>query len=459
MAAIQLGLGAGQNANRNWRHITYHEQHLLTKSIPNPRTLLKWLTPGIGVKRWLGLLFFGTTLLGLGLAMLLVALYRAQPSSSWVLVLTLKGWPLWLRALLVSAAGIALVGLALIRVNQSILAPLDMQGGELIEAMVQHSRGQRGPKIVAIGGGTGLPTLLRGLKQITPNLTAIVTVADDGGSSGKLRRELGVLPPGDFRNNLAALARDEGLMAQLFQYRFGEGGLEGHSFGNLFITALSSITGSFEQALIESSRVLAIRGQVLPSTLSDVTLMADLREEHTSGTRRVAGESVIPKTTGTIEHVFLQPENPPAYPEAVRAILSADLVVLGPGSLYTSLLPNLLVQGIVNALRATKALKVYVCNVATQRGETDRYTVGDHVRAIERHIGARVFDSVLVNDHFPPLADDANYAFVRLGEGEEHTLGVLVSKANLVDIQRPWRHSTEQLAKAIETLLDKASLQ
>lgn len=431
----------------------------MTKPVPDPQSWLKWLTPGIGVKRWLGFLFFGTTLLGLGLAMLLVDLYRAQPETSWMLALALKGWPLWLRALLVGAAGVSMVGLALVRINQSILAPLDMQGGDLIEAMVQRSRGQRGPKIVAIGGGTGLPTLLRSLKQLTPNLTAIVTVADDGGSSGKLRRELGVLPPGDFRNNLAALARDEGLMAQLFQYRFGEGGLEGHSFGNLFITALSSVTGSFEQALIESSRVLAIRGQVLPSTLSDVTLIADLHEEHSSGTRRVAGESVIPKTAGTIERVFLDPENPPAYPEAVRAILSADLVVLGPGSLYTSLLPNLLVQGIVNALRATKALKVYVCNVATQRGETDGYTVGHHIRAIERHVGGQIFDRVLVNDHFPPLADDANYSHVRLDEEEERSLGVQISKANLVDAQRPWRHSSERLAKAIEALLDKVSSQ
>ncbi|MBN1311246.1 MAG: YvcK family protein [Anaerolineae bacterium] len=386
--------------------------------------------------------------------MLLVELYRAQPASSWLIVVTLGSWPLWLRACLAGIAGVALVGLALVQINRSILAPLDTHNISLVEAMLERKQGQRGPKIVAIGGGTGLPTLLRSLKQITSNLTAIVTVADDGGSSGKLRRELGVLPPGDFRNNLAALARDEGLMAQLFQYRFGEGGLEGHSFGNLFITALSSITGSFEQALIESSRVLAIRGQVLPSTLSDVILMADLREEHSNGTRRVAGESAIPKTAGSIERVFLQPDSVPAYPEAVRTILAADLIVLGPGSLYTSLLPNLLVQGIVNALRASKALKVYVCNVATQHGETEDYTVGDHVRAIERHISGQVFDVVLVNDHFPSLMEEANYTYVRLGEGEEHTLGVRVSKAHMVDEQRPWRHSSEQLAKAIQALLD-----
>ncbi|MBN1429786.1 MAG: YvcK family protein [Anaerolineae bacterium] len=431
----------------------------MSKFIPNPRSLLKWLIPGIGIKRWLVLLFFGSTLLGLGLAMLLVDLYRAQPEASWMPTLTLRGWPMLLRAGLAGIAGMVLIGLALIQINRSILAPLDTHNISLVEAMLDRRQGRRGPKIVAVGGGTGMPTLLRSLKQITSNLTAIVTVADDGGSSGKLRRELGVLPPGDFRNNLAALARDEGLMVQLFQYRFGEGGLEGHSFGNLFITALSSVTGSFEQALIESSRVLAIRGQVLPSTLSDVTLMADLREEHSNGTRRVAGESIIPKTSGTIERVFLRPDDPPAYPEAVRAILSSDLIMLGPGSLYTSLLPNLLVQGIVNALRATRSPKVYVCNVATQRGETDGYTVGDHVRAIERHIGKQVIDYVLVNNYFPPLEDDANYAYVRLGEGEEHSLGVTISKANLIDAQRPWRHSSEHLAKAVEALLHKMSSQ
>jgi uncharacterized cofD-like protein len=307
---------------------------------------------------------------------------------------------------------------------------------------------------VAIGGGTGLPALLRGLKEHTDHLTAIVTVADDGGSSGRLRRDLGVLPPGDFRNNIAALARDEALITQLFQYRFGEGGLEGHSLGNLFITALSEVTGSFEQALVESSRVLAIRGQVLPSTLANVTLQGDLREGPASTARRVSGESVITEVEGVIERVFLQPDNAPAYPDAVKAILAADLIVVGPGSLFTSILPNLLVHGIAEAVARSRALKVYVCNVATQRGETEGFSVEDHVKAIERHIGHSVFDVVLTNNHFPASEADANYHYVRLATANGSSpLGMKVVSLPLVDQRRPWRHDSALLAQAVVNLL------
>ncbi len=421
----------------------------------SPRTLLKWLTPGIGVKRWLVVLFLGVTVLALGVALILLQFFRAYPIPPLEFVLTLGGASLWLRAALAGVIGGALVVLAAVRISQVVLSPLDIASHDLIEALVERRLRQRGPKIVAIGGGTGLPILLRGLKEYTSNLTAIVTVADDGGSSGRLRRDLGVLPPGDFRNNIAALARDEDLMAQLFQYRFGEGGLEGHSFGNLFITALSSVTGSFEQALIESSRVLAIRGQVLPSTLSDVTLVAELREAQTDSTRHVAGESSIPEVSGTIERVFLQPDDAPAYPEAVRAILSADLIVVGPGSLFTSILPNLLVRGIVEAVRRSRALKVYVCNVAIQPGETDGFSVADHLRAIERHVGGNLFDVVLANSHFPETGPDANFAFVRSeGNNGRSGLGVEVVMSPLVDAQRPWRHDARLLAQAVISILE-----
>jgi uncharacterized cofD-like protein len=264
-----------------------------------------------------------------------------------------------------------------------------------------------------------------------------------------------VLPPGDFRNNIAALARNENLMTQLFQYRFGEGGLEGHSFGNLFITALSSVTGSFEQALIESSRVLAIRGQVLPSTLEDVTLMADLRDEPSSQTRRVEGESAIPEVEGVIERVFLEPENAPAYPDAVRAILAADVVVIGPGSLFTSILPNLLVPGIVEAIHRTRAIRVYVCNVATQSGETNGFGVVDHVKAIERQVGSGLFDIVLVNDYYPALDSGANFAYVQLGMSNGNSgLGARIVSSPLVDRQYPWRHDSRLLAQAIINLVE-----
>ncbi len=435
-------------------------ESILTQQTPPPQPgiLLKWLTPGIGVKRWVLILLAGAVLLGLSLAALIVELYRTNPSLLWSHLLQLFRIPLWLAGGLAFFAGIALVLISVIRINMAILRPLDLEGSAVITAMMDHRRGQRGPKIVAVGGGTGTSTLLRGLKAHTSNLTAVVTVADDGGSSGRLRRDLGVLPPGDFRNNIAALARDEGLMAQLFQYRFGEGGLEGHSFGNLFITAMSAITGSFEQALIESSRVLNIRGKVLPSTLADITLMANLRESQASTTRRVVGESAIPEVVGIIEQVFLQPDDAPAYPGSVQAILSADLIVLGPGSLFTSILPNLLVPGVAQAIRSSKALKVYVCNVATQHGETENFTVTDHIRAIERHVGSGLFDIVLVNSQFPKLAPDANFQYVQVGEVGENGTGATfrVQGAPLVDGRRPWRHSSERLAQAILRILEES---
>ena len=419
-----------------------------------PRKLLKWLTPGIHVKRWLLVLFLGGMLLGLGAGLALLAYFRAHPNPFIEAILTLGGSSTWLRAVLFGLLGVGLIVFALIRVNRAILKPLQMESGQLIDAMVSHNQRQRGAKIVAIGGGTGLPTLLRGLKDYTHNLTAVVTVADDGGSSGRLRRDLGVLPPGDFRNNIAALARDEALMTQLFQYRFGEGGLEGHSFGNLFITALSEVTGSFEQALVESSRVLAIRGQVLPSTLSDVTLTADLHEVQTNTTRRVSGESAIPEKAGTIERVFLQPDNAPAYPEAVKAILSANLIVVGPGSLFTSILPNLMVRGIAEAVIHSRALKVYVCNVATQRGETDGFSVTDHVKAIEQHVGQPLFDVVLTNNHFPAGDADANYQYVKVSTRNGNAgLGTRIVSVPLVDQEHPWRHDSDLLAQAVVNLL------
>jgi uncharacterized cofD-like protein len=419
-----------------------------------PFTFLKWLIPGIGVKRWLGLFFLGVTLLGLAVAMLLIDFYRTQPPESLLIQLTLGHLNLWARALLVLLAGGAMVGLAFLRINRSILEPLSVDDDALIDAMLEHSRARRGPRIVAIGGGTGLPTLLRGLKQHTANLTAIITVADDGGSSGKLRRDLGVLPPGDFRNNIAALARDEGLMTRLFQYRFGEGGLEGHSFGNLFITAMSAVTGSFEKALTESSRVLAIRGEVLPSTVSDVTLMADMAASSSAGRHRVSGESTIPESEGRITRVFLKPEGVPAYPPAVRAILAAEVIILGPGSLFTSILPNLLIEDITQSIRASRALKIYVCNVATQHGETDGFSISDHVRVIREHVGDDLIDIVLTNNHFPALTPDANYEYVQPSKnGSGSTLPLY--RSNLIDLNNPWRHDSEKLAQSIMNLINK----
>jgi uncharacterized cofD-like protein len=319
-------------------------------------------------------------------------------------------------------------------------------------------------RIVTLGGGHGLSTVLRGLREHVSQrceqplgLTAIVTVADDGGSSGKLRREMGVLPPGDFRNCLIALADSESLLARLFQYRFGEGtGLDGHSFGNLFITAMAEITGSFERALAESSRVLAVQGRVLPSTLLDVMLVADVRDDQDGRISRVVGESRIPKAKGTIQRVFLEPEGVPAYPDAVRAILAADLILAGPGSLFTSVLPNLLVADIAQAVRASRAVKMYVCNVATQKGETDRFTVADHVTALDTHVGPGVFPIVLANDNLKAERDlPAGVEMVLLDASESGqnaqwsaANGRLVT-ADLVDSGCPWRHDPARLSQTI----------
>jgi uncharacterized cofD-like protein len=311
--------------------------------------------------------------------------------------------------------------------------------------------GIKAPKVVAIGGGTGLSTLLRGLKAHTPLITAIVTVADDGGSSGRLRRELGLLPPGDFRNCIAALADDEALITQLFQYRFGQGKeLDGHSFGNLFITALAAVTGSFEQAILEASRVLAVQGRILPSTLEDVTLVADLKVEDNAdspGLTRVRGESAIPKTGQPIERVFLRPEGARAFPEAVHALLDADLIVAGPGSLFTSVLPNLLVQDIRRAVEASPALKLYVCNVATQPGETDHFDVGQHARVLQRHVGHGLFPYVLANDD--PILSDEQPQLQPVALRYPAGGGYEVIEATVIDRSAPWRHDANKLAEQI----------
>ncbi len=293
--------------------------------------------------------------------------------------------------------------------------------------------------------------MLRGLKAHTPHITAIVTVADDGGSSGRLRRELGLLPPGDFRNCIAALAQDEALITQLFQYRFGQGeALKGHSFGNLFITALAAVTGSFERAILEASRVLAVQGRILPSTVEDVTLVADLKVENgaaPAGLARVKGESAIPQTRQPIERVFIQPEDARAYPQAVRAILDADLIIAGPGSLFTSVLPNLLVRDILRAVEASPARRLYVCNVATQPGETDGFDVGRHMDALQRHVGPRLFPFVLANNR--PLSDQEQAHWQPVDLHHSLQAGYEVIQADVVDPIIPWRHDSERLAEQV----------
>ena len=255
---------------------------------------------------------------------------------------------------------------------------------------------ERGPKITAIGGGTGLSTMLRGLKKYTKNLTAVVTVADVGGGSGVLRRDIGMPPPGDIRHCMESLANVEPIMERLLTYRFQEGSLAGQSFGNLILAALNGVTGSFEEAVAQMSQVLAITGRILPVTSADVQLEAVFENG-----ARVVGESKISsfkkEQACRIAHVALLPERPAALPAALQAIREADLILMGPGSLYTSVIPNLLVEGVVEAICRSEALKIYVCNIMTQEGETEGYTAADHVDALLSHGAPGLVDLCLAN--------------------------------------------------------------
>ncbi|MCX5921115.1 MAG: YvcK family protein [Candidatus Melainabacteria bacterium] len=359
---------------------------------------MRWFLPGFAFKRWVLLFLLGSSALALGLALVL----NLQPIT--FLIDTLKTLAKiapshWSGPVLMGIGGIALMtGLAKARESVSSVIGNDGWVGDFMEQLYEHRRLKRGPKIVAIGGGTGLSTLLRGLKHFTSNITAIVTVGDDGGSSGLLRAEQGVIPPGDIRNCIAALSDEEQLMTELFQYRFKTGtGLGGHSFGNLFITAMSQVTGDVMSAIQASSKVLKIQGQVVPATLENITLVAELADGSV-----IEGESNIPKAGVPIAHLRCLPENPQPVAAALIAIAEADLIVMGPGSLYTSVIPNLLVKPIVTALLSAKAPKVYVGNIMSQPGETDGMSMSDHVRAILAHAQQpRLLDAVIVNETLP----------------------------------------------------------
>ena len=426
------------------------------------RCCFKWLTPGLSVKRWLLTNIGGVLLTSIGLAsfiklQVLIDLINFF-NFLWIAVTNI--FPSYMCSMLITGIGLWLVFLGQTQAIKSIIQVIKPKGTQkLVDVLLSSRRLHRGTKIVAVGGGTGLSSLLRGLKQFSHNLTAIVTVADDGGSSGRLREELGVLPPGDIRNCVAALATEESLLTQLFQYRFSAGdGLKGHSFGNLFLTAMTDITGNFEQAIATSSKVLAVKGQVLPATLNDVSLWAELDEG-----RIVTGESNIAAAKGRISNIGCIPANPKALPATIKAIKSAECIVLGPGSLYTSIIPNLLVPEIRDAIANAKVPRIYVCNIMTQPGETDGYTVADHIRAIDKACGLKLFDAVIVNQQSLSPQALAKYAQedsypVTVDHSEVTSLGRQIIPADILDENQKThyiRHNSHTLARTIAEISAK----
>ncbi len=406
---------------------------------------LRWLTPGLEIKRWLLLLMVSELVVVLGFAYFLKAFYETATLPSQFYYITLQFWPHWARAIIFGTLGLGLLLFSYVKLTQSVLGPFlpGNSTSSIVDVIHAFRLKGRGPRIVAIGGGTGLSSLLRGLKTYTSNLSVIVTVADDGGSSGRLRDEYRILPPGDFRQCLIALADAEPLMKQLFDHRFKEGSLDGHSFGNLFIMAMADVTGNFEHALRESGKVLAVKGTIVPSTLQDVTLVASING-HT-----VEGESKIPQQNAPITQVFLKPDGAQVNPEAAQAILNAELVVIGPGSLYTSILPNLLVEGMVEAIKASPALKVLICNLASQKGETEGYCVDDYLRVIREHVGSNIFDFVLVNSNHSHMPTGGQSQVIFRSEDATKHPEVRFIPADVVNVRLPSHHDPDKLARAI----------
>lgn len=416
----------------------------------------KWLSPGLFVKRWLLISLTGVFLTSFGLAVWvkLTPVNRFLEFVSQALETIARLVPNSVSGPLAVLLGVFLLFWGQSRTVETITEALQPDASEeLVDLLRTHRRLHRGPKIVAIGGGTGLSTLLRGLKQYSSNITAIVTVADDGGSSGRLRREMGILPPGDIRNCIAALADEEKLLTELFQYRFHAGdGLSGHSFGNLFISAMTEITGDLEQAIDASAKVLAIRGKVLPATLTDVSLWAKLADG-----RIIEGESKITEAMGQIRQIGCHPADPVALPAALAAIKEADYIIIGPGSLYTSIIPNLLVPAIRQALAQVTVPRVYVCNIMTQPGETDNYSVADHIRAIEKVCEERVFDAVLAQRTAPSPQSLQLYAQehshpVFLDREEVGKMGYRIVLANVMaedEVTAKVSHDPQRLARVL----------
>lgn len=415
---------------------------------------LKWLYPGMKVKRWLILMAFGVLVFGTGVIFTLnIQLQDALKLSflKFIYLSTGKIFTLRVIGIIFLVSGILIILLSIHLLNRSLWSAVSsIANDSLVDIVYKDRQAKKGIKIVTIGGGTGLSTLLRGIKKYTSNITAAVTVSDDGGSSGWLRTELGVMPPGDIRNCLISLAEAEPLIYNLFQYRFKEGTLTGQSFGNIFISALEEVTGDFTTAVKKAHEVLKVRGMILPSTKENVILCAELED----GTK-IKGESKISSTSSKIKKIYLEPQICKASPEVLQAIDEADIIIVGPGSIYTSILPNLILDGMVAAILKAKGLKIYVCNVMTQPCETDNFKASDHLKAIYEHVGnAKIFDYIFVNDKKP--ADtllnkyrEKNADFVIPDIDELKKMGIKIISGDFLNETDLVRHHPQKLAKKI----------
>ncbi len=400
----------------------------------------KWLYPGMKVKRWLFTALLGVVVVSFG------AVLTAEP---YTFISTLG--IVWILC------GMVLIILGMGKMIVSLLT-LFLPKGErdLVSILYRRRYLERGPKIVTIGGGHGLSHLIFGLKEYSSNITAVVTVADSGGSSGRLREEFNIVAPGDIRNCLVALADAPALMGELFQFRFSEDSeLRGHNFGNLFLTAMVQLTdGDFERAVKETSRVLAIRGKVIPSTVSNVHLIA----EYEDGTK-TEGEAQIPNPNSRVKRLSLTDQDANPTKEALESIEDADVIILGPGSLYTSVIPNVIIKGVSEAMAKSRAFRIYVCNVMTQHGETDGYTASDHVRAIVDHANKDILDACLINNAQAPKDALGRYeeevSFpVEADVNKIRKMGYKVEATDLLGVTDYVRHDSLKLNEAIIRLIE-----
>ncbi len=405
---------------------------------------LKWFYPGMRVKRWLFLSFIGVIFIVVG----------GQYFSGPTVIFQVVG-----ISFIFLGIGIILLGiLKMIASFATIFLP--ERERELVDIVYQKRHLSKGHRIAAIGGGTGLSVLLHGIKRYTSNISAIVTVADEGGSSGKLRKDFDILPPGDIRNCLVALADTEPLMSNLFQYRFNESSpLKGHSFGNIFLLAMSKVTKDFEEAVKESSKILAIRGEVIPSTLEKVRLLAELED----GSKEL-GETKVSESPKPIKRISLIPQHCKATKSAIEAIKTAEAIIFGPGSLYTSIIPNLLADGISESILESKAVKIYVCNVMSQPGETDNYSASDHIKALLNNANIGSVDYVIVNNARSPYELLSKYkekgAYpVKPDTDNIRAMGITVVEDNVIDTKDYVRHNPYKLAKVIEDIISIAKIE